>query len=102
MIDDLDPGFVVLLRQRFLGGATTADIVRLFAGKVPPDGMGRMMASEYLQEAFLGTIFQTKVIGAWDYFEGGTWSAEEVGTSLDEMCTDWLMRKRFSIADQED
>ena len=100
MIDDLDREFVALLQQRCLNGATPCEIVRLFSGRVPTDSMGGMIASEYLQEAFSGSIFETKVIHAWDYFAGGTWGAEDVGESLEQMFTDWQLRRRFTAEDQ--
>ncbi len=97
MIDELDFEIIELLQQRFLNGSSPCEVVKLFESRVPRNHNGALIASEYLQEAFQGSIFETKVIGAWDYFEGGTWSAEQIGDSLAEMCEDWKIRRRFIV-----
>jgi hypothetical protein len=79
---DVDEKTVKELRCVFIKHASIIDVLKFLVEKHGLNKHSRLIVIKYIREAFLLKLGEASSVGAWDFFEGGTWTDDEIEEEL--------------------
>jgi len=82
---------VFRIREMARSGHNTISILKFLVEELNLNENSRMIMIIYFQEAFALRLSEAKHVGAWEFFNGGTWNSEmmeaEFGPLLERFCS---------------
>ncbi len=81
-MSDLDKKLIIKLRNVFKEKRTIIAVLNYLIDKLHLENDSRLIVIIYVQKAFLLNVGDAKSVGAWEFFDGGTWSNEEIETEF--------------------
>ncbi|WP_044640134.1 hypothetical protein [Risungbinella massiliensis] len=78
MIEKLDAEIIDHLRQLARNGKSVEEMLRYLIGVLQLTKDSRLIVILYFKEAFLLRLGDISKLGAWNFFEGGTWDIEMI------------------------
>jgi len=97
MIDLINPIIIRKMQNLAKGGNSVEDILNYLIETLKLDGGSRLIVITYFKEAFSIKLGDIMPIGAWEFFDGGSYNITEIEKEIKP-----LIDKTFNTWDDSD